>query len=75
MPPAKFLSALAKDDVRLIVLFIPVDIVAVIVSARAVAGRGTVGDEERVREVGGEEVREDRRDRAPASARWGGGSL
>ena len=73
MPPARFLSAFAKDDVRLTVLLIPVDIVPVIVSLRATAGRGTVGDEGRVREVG-EDVREVRRDRAPAGARWGGGS-
>lgn len=72
MPPVKVLRAFAKDDVRLSVLFIPADIVPVTVSLRAAAGRGTVGDDERVREVG-EDVREDRRDRAPAGARWGGG--
>ena len=73
MPPARFFRVFANDEVRLIVLLIPDDIVPVMVSLRETAGRGTIGDEGRVKEVG-EDVREDRRDRAPAWARWGGGS-
>ena len=73
MPPAKFFRAFAKDDVRLRVLLIPDDIVLVMVSLRGTPGRGTIGDEGRVMEVG-EDVRDDRRDRVPAGARWGGGN-
>lgn len=72
MPPAKFLRAFAKDDVRLRVLLIPDDIVLVLVSPWGALGRGTFGDEGRVVEIG-EDVREDRRERAPACARRGGG--
>ena len=68
MPPAKVFRAFANDDVRLRVLLIPDDIVLVIVSLRATAERGTLGDDGRVVEVG-EDVMEDRRDRAPADTR------
>ena len=41
------------------------------VSLRGTPGRGTLGDEGRVMEVG-EDVMEDRRDGTPAGVRWGG---
>lgn len=65
MPPAKFLRAFAKDDVRLRV--------PVMISLRLTAGRITFGDDGRVKDVG-EEVREDRRERAPANGRGGEGN-
>ena len=72
MPPAKFFRAFAKDDVRLRVLLIPDDIVLDMVSLRETPERDTLGEEGRVVEVG-EDVTEDRLDRAPpVGARWGG---
>ena len=65
MPPAKFLRAFAKDDVR---FKVPVTI-----SLRLTGGRVTFGDDGRVTDVG-EEVREDRRERAPTNARGGEGN-
>jgi len=62
------------DDVRLRVLLIPDDIVPVMVSLRATGGRSTFGDDGRVVEDVGEDVREDRRDRTLACPRSGGGS-
>ena len=71
MPPARVFRAFAKDDVRLRVLLIPDDSVTDMVSLRGTPERGTLGEEERVMEVG-EDVIEDRRDRAPVGTRWGG---
>ena len=68
MPPAKFLRAFAKDDVRLRVLLTPEDMVPV-----TTAGRVTFGDDGRVVDVG-EEVRDDLRERAPANVCGGEGS-
>lgn len=73
MPPAKFLRAFAKDDVRLRVLLTPEDIVPVTISLRWTTERVTFGDDGRVIDVG-EEVRDDRRERAPANVRGGEGS-
>ena len=72
IPPAKFFRAFAKDDVRFRVLLIPDDIVLDMVSLRVTPERGTLGEEGRVMEVG-EDVMEDRRDRAPVGTRWGRG--
>ena len=65
MPPAKFLRAFAKDDVR---FRVPDTI-----SLRLTAGRVIFGDSGRVIDVG-EEVRDDRRERAPGNVRGGEGS-
>ena len=74
MPPAKLFRAFAKDDVRLRVLLMPDDIVLDMVSLRGTPERDTLGEEGRVVEEVGEDVTEDRRDRAPpVGARWEGG--
>lgn len=65
MPPAKCLRAFAKDDVR---LRVPVTI-----SLRLTVGRDIFGDDGRVIDVG-EEVGDDRRERAPGNVRGGEGS-
>lgn len=60
MPP-RLLSALANEEVRLMVLETPEEMVLVIVSARFILGRGGVGDGGRV--SAGEDWSEERLER------------